>query len=139
AQYSWHEPPELTAEAALVLPAWTNRHPDWRGEVQPTFRLQGQFKLEHGGAFREVPLATASSHFSYSNLFWRLPDLTATRPEGRLAAAYEESDRTKDYYWHIASTIDLRAVRPLLEANQQRALDYVTFTQPPVLDAEIRG
>src|ERR1051325_949993 len=103
AQYSWNQPPELTADASLVLPAWTNRQPDWRGEVQPTLRLQGQFKFARGGAFREVPVTSARSHFSYSNLLWRLPDLVATRPEGRLSAAYEENDRTKDYFWRIAS------------------------------------
>jgi hypothetical protein len=142
AQYSWNQPPELTADASLVLPAWTNRQPDWRGEVQPTLRLQGQFKFARGGAFREVPVTSARSHFSYSNLLWRLPDLVATRPEGRLSAAYEENDRTKDYFWRIASTIDVRAVRPLLETNQSRmlsGLDFVGFTQPPLIDVEIQG
>ena len=52
AAVSWEQPPELKGESSLVLPAWTNRQPDWRAEVQPTLRLQGEFKLEHGGAYR---------------------------------------------------------------------------------------
>ena len=52
APYSWEQPPELKGEVSLVLPAWTNRQPDWRAEVQPTLRLQGEFKIEHGGAYR---------------------------------------------------------------------------------------
>jgi len=39
----------------------------------------------------------------------------------------------------VRSRIDPRALRPLLEPAQQRGLDIVTFTRPPVLDGEIRG
>ncbi|PYJ06486.1 MAG: hypothetical protein DME25_06590 [Verrucomicrobia bacterium] len=138
-QYSWEKPPQLQAEAALTLPAWTNRQPNWRAEVQPTLRLQGQFRFDQGGAFRGVPVATASSSFSYSNRWWRLPDLVATRPEGQLSANYAENERTRDYSWHVTSTIDPLAVRPLLETNQQRALDFFTFRQLPAIEADVRG
>ncbi len=139
APYSWAQPPELKGEVSLVLPAWTNRQPDWRAEVQPTLELQGEFKIEHGGAYRGVPVSTAQSHVSYSNMVWRLPDLVVTRPEGRLTVAHEEDDRTKDFYFRVASTLDVKALRPLLEAGPQRGLDYFTFTEPPVIDAEIWG
>ena len=43
-QYSWEQPPFVEGDGALVLPAWTNRQPDWRGEVLPTLSLQGDFK-----------------------------------------------------------------------------------------------
>ncbi|HWX22779.1 MAG TPA: AsmA-like C-terminal region-containing protein [Candidatus Binatia bacterium] len=138
-QFSWPEPPQLKADIALVLPAWTNRQPDWRREVQPALRMQGEFNLPRGGTYHQVQFTTARSHFSYSNLCWHLPDLTLTRPEGGLAAEHRANDLTKDYYWHISSTLDPRCLRPLLETNQQRGLDSVAFSQPPVLDAEIRG
>ena len=83
APYSWNKPPAVHGEVSLVLPAWTNRQPDW-GAVQPTLRLHGDFKVEKGGAYRDVSVSTAQSHIEYSNLVWRLPDLTITRPEGRL-------------------------------------------------------
>jgi len=139
APYAWAQPPELKGDVSLVLPAWTNRQPDWRAEVQPTLQLQGEFKLEQGGTFRGIPVTTAQSHISYSNLVWRLPDLRITRPEGRLDAVHEEDDRTKDYYFHIYSTLDVRVLRPLLEPGQQRGLDYFTFAETPVIDVEIRG
>jgi len=139
APYAWEKPPQLKGEVSLVLPAWTNRQPDWRAEVQPTLQLQGEFKIEHGGAYQGVPVTTAQSHIYYSNLVWRLPDLRVTRPEGRLDAVHEEDDRTRDYYFRICSTLDVRVLRPLLEPGQQRGLDYFTFTEPPVIDAEIWG
>jgi len=139
APYSWVQPPELKGDVSLVLPAWTNREPDWRAEVQPTLQLQGQFKLAQGGTYRGIPVSTAQAHIYYSNLVWRLPDLTVTRPEGRLDAVHEEDDRTKDFYFHIYSTLDVRALRLLLDPAQQRGLDYFTFTEPPVIDVEIRG
>ncbi len=136
---SWEKPPELKGEVSLVLPAWTNREPDWRAEVQPTLRLQGEFKFGRGGAYRGVTLTAAQSHIYYSNSVWRLPDLKITRPEGRLQAAHEIDDRTKDYYFRIYSTLDVRVLRPLLDAEPQKGLDYFTFTEPPVIDAEIWG
>ena len=116
-----------------------NRQPDWRAEVQPTLRLQGEFKIQHGGTYRGVVVTAAQSHISYSNLVWRLPDLTVMRPEGALEVVHEEDDRTKDFYFRISSTLDVRVLRPLLEPGQQEGLDYFTFTEPPVIGVEIWG
>ncbi len=139
AQYSWKRPPLIKAQGALTLPAWTNlARADWRGEVRPTIRLQGDLQGENG-AFRGVPISYALSHFSYSNLFWRLPDLVATRPEGRLDVFYEGNDLTHDFYFRVHSTIDPQVLRPLFETNQQRGFELVGFAQPPVVDAEVRG
>jgi hypothetical protein len=138
-QFSWEKAPDLSGEVSVVLPLWTNRNVNWRAEVQPTLRLQGQFKFDQGGAFRGVPVLTAQSHVSYSNMVWRLPDLFATRPEGQVEIFHRASDITKDFYWRVASTIDLKAIRPLLETNGQRGLDLFTFTEPPVIAAEVWG
>src|ERR1017187_1690024 len=81
ASSTWEKPPELQAEVALVLPAWTNRQPDWRAEVQPTLQLQAECKLEHGGACQGAAFTAAQSHILYSNMVWRLPDLKIVRPD----------------------------------------------------------
>ncbi|MBF8254800.1 MAG: AsmA 2 domain-containing protein, partial [Deltaproteobacteria bacterium] len=137
-KFSWRNPPVLAGHGAVVLPAWTNRQPDWRGEVQPTLRLGGQFAVTNG-AYLGVPADWARSHFSYSNRVWHLPDLEAGRPEGAVRLVHIANDGTKDYYWRVHSTIDVRALRPLLATNQQRGLDLVAFTQPPVIDGEVWG
>jgi hypothetical protein len=136
---SWPQPPELKGDVKLMLPAWTNREPDWRAEVQPTLRLQGEVKLERGGAYRGVEVSALRSHIAYSNRVWRLPDLTVLRPEGTLEAALEADERTGDFYARVSSTLDPRIVRPLLDEEQQEGLDLVTFTNPPVIGAEIWG
>jgi hypothetical protein len=135
----WEQPPELKGEVSLVLPAWTNRQPDWRAEVPPTLRLQGEVRLERGGAYRGMTITAAQSHISYSNQVWRLPDLMITRPEGTLEVVHEEDDRTKDFYFRITSTFDVTALRPLLDLEQQRGFDLLTLTEPPVISAEIWG
>ena len=86
-----------------------------------------------------MAITAAQSRILCSNLVWRLPDLKITRPEGRLEAVHEADERTGDYYFLIDSTIDVRALRPLLEPGQQKGLDYFTFSEPPALEAEIRG
>jgi hypothetical protein len=138
AQCSWEKPPQLQADGALVLPAWTNQTPDWRAEVPPTVQLQGRFQVGRA-AFRGVTVSRVDGHFACSNLFWRLPDVAVVRPEGRLDLVHETDGRTQDFYFHIHSTIDLPALRPLLETNAQTGLDLVGFTQPPLIDGEIRG
>jgi hypothetical protein len=139
AALSWGQPPALKAQAALVLPAWTNRQANWEAEVLPTLQLQGEVNLPQGGAYRDVSVKAVQSHLSYSNRLWRLPDLAVVRPEGMLQAAVEADDRTQDFHARIASSFDLTVLRPLLGQGPQKGLDFFTFTEPPVLDAEIWG
>src|SRR5205814_1598451 len=126
-------------DVSCVLPAWTNRHPDWRAEVQPSLGLDGDFTLSQGGAFRGVPFTAARSHLTYTNMVWCLSDLMATRREDRIEAFLLSNDRTKDFYWKLSSTLNPAIIRPLLEPQQQRALDLFNFTQSPVVNGEVWG
>ena len=137
-RYTWAEPPRVRGRGAVTLPAWTNRQPDWRAEVQPTLRLAGEFAVTNG-TFRGVAADWARSHITYSNLIWHLPDLEAGRPEGQLRGVHVADDRTKEFFFQVHGAIDPQALRPVLSTNAQRGLDYFTFTQPPVVDGEVRG
>ncbi len=138
-EITWEKPPRLNAEASFVLPAWTNREPNWRAELQSNLALAGEINFERGGAYRQLLVTSARSHFIYSNLCLRLPDLTVTRPEGGIAAVHQADGRTGDFYWRITSTVDPFCVRPLLDKTQQEAFELVSLTQPPVLEAEVWG
>ena len=138
APVSWEQPPKLKGDVSLRLPPWTNRQPDWRAEVEPTLRLEGECDLPRGGAYRGVAFTSARSQVSYSNGTWRLPDLTLTRPEGRLDASIE-ANRQARFSASIRSTIDPQALRPALDETGQQGLDYFMFTAPPVLQAEVQG
>jgi hypothetical protein len=139
APYSWPEPPKLKGSLSLTLPAWTNREPNWRAEVVPTLGLDGELKLEHGGAYRDVAITAAQSRVRCSNMVWRLPDLKISRPEGRLEAVCEADERTGDFSFFLDSTIDVLSLRPLLDPGAQRGVEHFTFAQPPALTAEVRG
>jgi hypothetical protein len=138
AQFTWTTPPALQAEGQLTLPAWTNRHPDWRVDIKPTVAIHGEFHLTNA-TFRSISTLTAESHFSYSNEFWRLPDLVVKRPEGQLNAFHESNERNRDYYFRVRSTLSPEALRPLLGANQQRGFDIAHFNQPPLIEGEVWG
>ncbi|MDB6067894.1 MAG: hypothetical protein JWR26_4102 [Pedosphaera sp.] len=137
-QFSWEKPPFAQGNGSLVLPPWTNRKPDWRSEVLPTFSLQGSFKVG-AAAFREIPVSSAQSDFSYTNMMWNLPNLVALRPEGRLEMALASDDRTKDFYFSVHSTFDAEILRPVLEEKALRVMDDFVLTEPPVVDAKIWG
>jgi len=137
-QFAWRNPPSLTGRGFAILPAWTNREPDWRAEVQPTLRLEGE--LQTGPAsYRGVQVSSAYTHFYYSNLCWHLPDLHVTRPEGRADLVHISSDRTRDMYWRVKGDIDLRALKPVMDEKARRDLDRFAFTQPPHVEGEIWG
>lgn len=138
-QFGWEKPPRLSASGHMLLPAWTNLNgANWRGEVRPTVRLDGHFAVGNG-SFRGITFESATSHFSYSNLFWRLPDLAAHRAEGDLHLTHISNEATRDYHFGIRSRIDPAALKPLFDTGQHRVFEILTFHQPPDIQGEIQG
>ncbi|MBC8096057.1 MAG: hypothetical protein H7Y43_09610, partial [Akkermansiaceae bacterium] len=138
-QFAWNFSPKLEADGSLLLPAWTNlAHANWHGEVRPSMRLDGHVDVGDGG-FRGIRFSSAVSHFSYSNLFWRVPDLVARRPEGEIRLALISNEATRDYRFQVHSSIHPLALKPLLATNQYRIFDLLGFSVPPVIDGEIWG
>jgi hypothetical protein len=139
ADFSWTRPPALQASGSLILPAWTNRQPDWRAEVQPTIRLNGALAITNSMT-SGIAVDLVRTHFSYSNLVWRLPDLAVVKSKSRLALSGNEDDATKNYYWHIRGVLDPEAARPFLTAsNAVRGFEIMKFTELPALDVEVSG
>jgi hypothetical protein len=139
AEFSWTQPPSLRAGGSMVLPAWTNRQPDWRGEVQPTIQLLGELAFTNGTAFG-AKIDSADARFAYSNLVWRLSDIALAQSKTRLEISGSEDDATKDYRWRIRGAFDPDAIRPFLTAsNAVRGFGIVQFTQPVCLDADVWG
>jgi hypothetical protein len=139
APFTWEQPPEINGALSLALPPWTNRPPDWRADLLSSIQLNGDCNLAHGLTYRDVTFSTARSHVLYSNGVWRLPDLTLTQREGRIEAALEADQRTKDFSLRIHSTVDVRELRPALGQGAHNVLDLFTFTVPPVLEADAHG
>jgi hypothetical protein len=139
AEFSWAQPPVIQANGSVILPAWTNSRPDWRGEVQPTLRLDGALAFTNG-AVDGVMIDSAEAHFSYSNLVWRVPDLALADARTRLELSGGENDGTKDYEWRIRGALDPETFRPLLvTSNEMRGFSHFTFAEPLVLDVDVRG
>lgn len=148
ADFSWRQPPMLRAGGSLVLPAWTNRQPDWRAGVQPTARLQGEVAATNLFV-SDVAVDRARTHFSYSNLLWQLPDVEVTVASqttngeirhSQFTISGSENDATKDYRWHLRGAADLMLVRPFLTAsNAVRGFSHLTFAEPLHLDADVSG
>jgi hypothetical protein len=139
AEFSWKELPALRAGGSLILPAWTNRQPDWRAEVQPTIRLLGELAFTNGAAFgAKIDLARAQ--FAYSNLVWRLPAATVAQSKTRLEISGSEDDATKDYRWHVVGAFDPECLRPFLTtSNAARGLEIVRLAAPAQFEADVRG
>ncbi|MGH7951987.1 MAG: AsmA-like C-terminal region-containing protein [Limisphaerales bacterium] len=139
ADFSWTQPPALRARGSLILPAWTNRKPDWNGEVRPTVRLNGELAFTNAKV-RGVAIDSARAHFSYSNLVWRLPDFRIARKKTELALDGDENDRTKVYDWHIRGAFDAEMIRPFLtKTNAIHEFSHLTFAEPLALDVTVRG
>ncbi len=139
ADFSWTQPPLLRADGSLILPAWTNRQPDWRGEVQPTIQLHGELAITNG-LTSGISVDLVRTHFSYSNLVWQLPDLAVVKSRSRLKLSGGEDDATKDYHWRIRGVVDPEAARPFLTtSNAVRGFEIMKFNELPALDVEVSG
>ena len=139
AEFSWTQPPSLRAGGSLILPAWTNRQPDWREEVQPTIQLLGELAFTNGAALG-AKIDSADARFAYSNLVWRLLALAVTQSRTRLEISGSEDDATKDYRWRVRGVFDPAAIRPFLTAsNAVRGFGIVQFTEPAHLDVDVWG
>ncbi len=139
AEFSWTQPPLVRAGGVLILPAWTNRQLDWRVEVQPTIRLDGELAFTNGTAFG-AKIDSTCTHFHYSNLVWRLPDLAIAQAKTRLELEGGEDDATKSYRWHMRGAFDPETLRPFLTAsNAVRGFSHFTSTGPATLDLDMRG
>ncbi|MGH7976593.1 MAG: AsmA-like C-terminal region-containing protein [Limisphaerales bacterium] len=138
-EIAWGQLPSLRATGSLVLPAWTNRQPDWRGEVQPTIHLKGALAITNG-VFEGVPFDLARTHFSYSHLVWQLPNFAIAQGKTRLEINGSEDDATKNYRWHVRGAFDPDAIRPFLTAsNAARGFEIMKFTEPLALDVDVAG
>jgi len=139
AEFSWTQPPTLHAGGSLILPAWANRQPDWRNEVQPTIRLVGELAFTNGDVLG-ARIDSATAQFTYTNLLWRLPDVTVAQSRTRLEVSGSEDDATKNYRWHVSGAVDPAVVRPFLTAsNAVRGFGIVQFTVPVHLEADVWG
>jgi hypothetical protein len=136
--YAWARPPRIEASAHVILPEWGNRRPDWRREVLPTLHLEGHVEAGRA-AFRGLQADAVDLRFMYSNQVWRLPELVATRPEGRLEFSYLEDSTTRDYHFHGRSRIDPAALRPLLGPGGDKVFELFSFAEPPQLTGDVRG
>ena len=137
AQFRWEEPPFIESAVAFRLPPWSNWADRLKHDVTTSLQMTGRF--EGAGRFREIPADHASSHFSFSNFVWRLPDLLVRRPEGEARIDYSGNVTNSEFACLVESRIDPAVLKTLLPKEQQPALEIVKFAQPPTIKAELRG
>jgi hypothetical protein len=138
AQFSLPQPPNLRASGSFVLPGWPNRTPDWRTEIQPTVRLDGELSVTNFGVDR-LTFEKVHTLFSYSNEIWTLPDVVITRPEGQVAITGTENDANQDYLWHVFGWLSPNCIEPYLTPKALRGFQNFKFTEPLYLDTQIYG
>jgi hypothetical protein len=138
-QFTWAEPPKAKGAASIILPVWTDDAPDRWSEALSTLVVSGDAACG-AGAFRGVTGTSGSADIAFSNSTWRVTHLRAFRPEGGVDLNYTGNERTRDFQWSGRAQIDPKALRLLLEdENQRRALDDFQFAVPPVIEGEISG
>ena len=140
AEISWTQPPQLRASGSLVLPAWTNGVADWRDDIEPSVRLQGGLAFTNAVVAGVAPLDSAQTHFSYSNLVWRLPDLELLHGRTTLVLSGEEDEATKNFRCVLGGKLDAESVRPFLTtSNAARGFGHLIFREPVALVLDVTG
>ena len=140
-QFTWQHPPVVEGVVQVTLPEWKPHQTGWPGDVRPSLYLNGQFDIGEG-TFEQVPLSGASSHFTYSNRCWNLPDLTVKRPDGSLRVEHRSDDRTRQFLWKVEGAMDPTPAMILVpeEAGEARELlGTLRFGEPPELNLALTG
>ena len=136
---SFQSPPRLAAQGRMVLPAWTNRQPDWTREALPSITMAGRFDAAAGN-YRGVTFTSAQSPFTLTNLLWRAPALKIVRPEGAIEADYTSNPLSLDFHSRLRSQIDAQVAKAFFqEPPVLQVFDFFRFTSPPDIQAEIWG
>lgn len=137
-RFTFNALPKARASVAAVLPAWTNRAPDWKA-VGDSVTLAAHVDSP-GGAYRGGTYLEANTDLTLTNGVLRLPNLWARRSEGEVRLAYTVNPRTRQYHWAGRANVFPHAIEPLLErAEEKRILTNFTFTVPPVVEGEVWG
>lgn len=138
ARYQWKTPPIFTGQGRVTLPAWTNREPDWKGEVKSTLRLDGRFRVG-AGSFKTVPFDQAESSIAYDGTFWTLPDLRTERPEGRQDIQVVYNEDTREYRVDARGRVFPPVLKPVLGEQSALVVDLFQFPEPVDANLSIWG
>ena len=137
-RFEFAVPPKAKASVALVLPAWTNRAPDWKATGE-SVTLAARAETQAGG-YRGATFLEAHTDLTLTNGVLRLPNLWARRPEGEARLIYMVNPRTRQFHWQVRANCFPAAIESLLERpEEKRILTNFTFTVPPVVEGEIWG
>ncbi len=139
-EIAWSEPPQLHANGGLVLPAWTNRAPDWRGDIEPGVRVRGDVAFADATVAGVSPVDSFHTDFTFENLNWSLPDLHLAQGRTVLDLNGEGNAGTKDFHCVLGGTLDAASARPFLTtSNAVRGFGHLTFRAPASLALEMSG
>ena len=138
-EVTWPTPPRLAVQAACVMPPLTNGSPDWWAQVEPTLRLNGRLGLPRGATVKGISVQSIGTDFSLAQARWSLTNLVVTRPEGRLSGEQFLDLPARTFHARIDSTIDPRALVPLLPPEARQAFELLTLSEPPVIASELWG
>jgi hypothetical protein len=136
--YDWEAPPKLAAGLRFVLPPWTNRSGIWPEDSRQSLQLAGDFSVGRG-AFRDIAVSSAQSHFSYTNRLWNVSGLRVAVAGGLLDLDYAWNDLTDAYHFKFDSKLDPALALPLLAAPQQRWLREMSFSDQPEIQGDVWG
>jgi hypothetical protein len=139
AEISWTQPPWLHADGSLRLPPWTSFTGGWRSDIEPSVALRGELAFTNAVA-GGVKLDTVRTHFSYLDLIWDLPDLTAVQGRTQLRLSGEESEATKNFHCLLTGRLaEASVAASLTTSNAVHGLAELTCREPLVLAVDLSG
>jgi hypothetical protein len=117
-QFTWTNPPHATGEISLVVPSWTNRHPNFETEILPSFSLRGEFDVAGGGSYRGLQASFARFISATSAALGACPS-GGKAPGGQVRAVHMDDELGWRFYWKFDSTVH-EAAHPALKETRPR-------------------
>ncbi|MEI8291177.1 MAG: hypothetical protein WCH99_17050, partial [Verrucomicrobiota bacterium] len=104
-----------------------------------SFVWRGELALAHA-AVRGLTVDRLQTHFSFSNMVWRVPDLDLVQARTRLRLSGEADLATGNYQARLGGALDAASVRPFLTtSNAVRGFQLLNFHDPLTLSLAAAG
>jgi hypothetical protein len=138
-KFAWNQPPFLTFNGGVTLPAWTNRTPDWPKILGDGAWLRGEFAATNA-VLRGSAVELARARFDFADSICHAADLKFQQGRTRLGGEGAFSLVTENFSGDLHGAVDPATAEMFLPANVTEKLKVLlALNEPATLKARFGG
>lgn len=130
--------PKLEFQSKIQLPPWDSPTDPW--EITDLAQISGNATLSatHIG-YGDFVLQKLDTELVFTNQTLQIPSIVLLTTQGPVHASGVVDAQTLDYQLSVESRFNPEALVPLFPATATEGIRFVTFNNPPWVDANLKG